>query len=168
MDTSTEIQALDDAIAEAERATQTSAALRERRAKLAAAEQAEQEARQREAETKAAAQAVRDAEADVRRAEREPLRAELHALDQPLAALERDGDAYLHQAVAVARGFHRRYVETLARRNAIAGRLDALGDRPRHVQVLDFEAFVMTRLRRFNDAGRSACGALWATQHEEV
>jgi len=162
MDTLATIQQLDAKIAENEHAIEATVALREKRAKLQAAQQAEQEARRREAETKAAAQAVRDAEVEARRAEAAPLRADLDTCDRPLTEIEQEVSHYIRMALADARGFYRRYVEVLTQRNAVAGRLNALGEPARHVQVLAFEAFVRSRLSRFDDTGRTASGAAWA------
>ena len=134
------------------------------RDRLAAAEAAAAEARRLEHEAKDAAEAFRDAEAEARRADAAPLRAELDALDRPLAEIEQEIAEHLRNAVGVARGFYQRYVATLAKRNAIAGQLSTLGDHARPVQVLAFEAFVLTRLRRFDAEGRSASGAAWARE----
>lgn len=165
MDTTTEIEQLDRQIAANEHAIEATGALREKREKLQAAQQAEQEARRREAETKAAAQAVQEAEVEARRAEAAPLRAELGACDRPLVEIEQEVTRCLWKALADARGFHRRYVQALTQRNAVASRLNALGEPARPAQVLGFEAFVRSRLSGFDNAGRTASGAAWA--HEE-
>ncbi len=162
MDYGHEIERLEAEIAATDRAVDASAALREKRDRLKAAQEAEEEARRREAETRAAARAVREAEADARRAEAEPLRTELTTLDQPLAEIEAEVTQYLQAGVADARRIYDRYVAALARRNAVAAKLGALGERAPHVQVLPFEAFVLVALRRFDTTGRTASGAGWA------
>lgn len=159
-----EIERLEAAIAEGDRAVDAAARLREQRDKLKAAQQAEREARQREAETRAAARAVREAEAEARRAEAAPLHAELADLERPLTAIEAEVVEYLRNAVTDARRIYSRYVEALTHRNALAGKLSGLGDRVPVQQVLAFEAFVRVALRRFDDTGRTASGAGWARE----
>lgn len=159
-----EIDRLEAEIAEGDRAANAADRLREQRDKLKAAQEAEREARRREAETRAAARAVREAEAEARRAEAAPLHAELADLDRPLSEIEAEVVKYLRSTVADGRAIHGRYVEALTHRNAMAGKLSALGDRVPLIQVLSFEAFVRVALRRFDADGRTASGAGWARE----
>ncbi len=155
MDHAAEIARIDQQLAEQERASQASAALREKRARLRAAEQAEAEARQRAREADEAAREVREAENDDRAAQAMPLRAEVADVEQQLAALAEEMEQYLHRAIADAGRFHERHAAMHAQRNALATRLRALGEPAHHMHALTFEAFVRDVVTRFDHAGRS-------------
>ena len=166
MDYGQEIEALERQLADTDQRALARADVEVQLATFRRAQEAEHEARRREAETKAAAQGLRDAEAEARRAEAAPLRAELAEAERPLAEIEQEITRYIWKALADGHGFHARYVQTLTQRNAVASGLNALGDHEPLTQVLAFEAFVLTRLRRFNGAGRTASGAAWAREED--
>jgi hypothetical protein len=124
-----EIERLETQIADTDRAAEASAVVRERLAKLKAAEAAAEEARRREREAQAAARALHEAEAAELQERVAPIVEAAAAMDPQFAALEDDVQAYLRRAVADARAFHRRHLALVAQRNALREQAVALGAR---------------------------------------
>lgn len=144
MNYETQIRELEQSLAETDQYVQASAEVREKLAKLKAAEAAAEEARRCEREAQAAARALHEAEAAELQERAAPLVAAATAMDSQFAALEDDVQALLRRTLADARAFHRRHLTLVAERNELRERAVALGARDAvpYLHPLTFEANV--------------------------